>query len=57
VELVGEYQGSSLAETTYLVKKPAGQVMQLSRLLFLVLEAIDRPRGLPPPVECVARIE
>jgi putative peptide zinc metalloprotease protein len=41
VELVGEYQGSGLAETTYLVKKPAGQVMQISRLLFLVLEAID----------------
>jgi putative peptide zinc metalloprotease protein len=47
VELVGEYQGSGLAETTYLVKKPAGQVMQISRLLFLVLEAIDgiRPAG------------
>jgi putative peptide zinc metalloprotease protein len=41
VELVGEYQGSGLAETTYLVKKPGGQVMQISRLLFLVLEAID----------------
>ena len=28
VELVGEYQGSGLAETTYLVKKSGGQLMR-----------------------------
>ena len=32
VELVGEYQGSGLAETTYLVKKPACALMPLLTL-------------------------
>jgi putative peptide zinc metalloprotease protein len=41
VELAGEYQGSGLAETTYLVLKPGGQSIQVSRLLYLVLEGID----------------
>ena len=41
VELVGEYQGSGLAEPTYLVLKPGGQSIQVSRLLYLVLEQID----------------
>jgi putative peptide zinc metalloprotease protein len=41
VELLGEYQGSGLAEATYLVQKPGGQAIQVSRLLYLVLEEID----------------
>ena len=41
VELVGEYQGSGLAEATYLVLKPGGQSIQVSRLLYLVLDGID----------------
>ena len=41
VELAGEYQGSGLAETTYLVLKPGGQSIQVSWLLYLVLEGID----------------
>src|SRR5205085_1484939 len=41
VELVGEYQGSGLAEATYLVQKPGGQAIQVSRLLYLVLGDID----------------
>jgi putative peptide zinc metalloprotease protein len=41
VELAGEYQGSGLAETTYLVLKPGGQSIQVSRLLYLVLDEID----------------
>ncbi len=41
VELVGEYQGSGLAEATYLVQKPGGQAIQVSRLLYLVLGEID----------------
>src|SRR5581483_4662254 len=41
VELVGEYQGSGLAEPTYLVLKPGGQSIQVSRLLYLVLEEIN----------------
>jgi putative peptide zinc metalloprotease protein len=44
VELVGEYQGSGLAEATYLVQKPGGQAIQVSRLLYLVLEEIDGTR-------------
>src|ERR1700761_7959673 len=34
VELAGEYQGSGLAEPTYLVLKPGGQSIQVSRLLY-----------------------
>jgi putative peptide zinc metalloprotease protein len=41
VELLGEYQGSGLTEATYLVRKPGGQVVQVSRLLHLVLSGID----------------
>ncbi len=41
VELAGEYQGSGLAEATYLVLKPGGQSIQISRLLHLVLGEID----------------
>jgi putative peptide zinc metalloprotease protein len=41
VELVGEYQGSGLSETTYLVLKPGGQSIQVSRLLYLVLDEVD----------------
>jgi putative peptide zinc metalloprotease protein len=41
VELAGEYRGSGLAESTYLVLKPGGQSIQVSRLLYMVLEGID----------------
>jgi len=44
VELLGEYQGSGLTEATYLVRKPGGQVVQVSRLLHLVLGGIDGRR-------------
>jgi len=44
VESLGEYQGSGLAEVTYLVRHPSGQVMQLTRLLHLVLGGIDGRR-------------
>jgi putative peptide zinc metalloprotease protein len=43
-EPLGEYQGSGLAEATYLVRHPGGQVVHLSRLLYLVLSAIDGTR-------------
>ena len=45
VEPIGEYQGSGLAEATYLVRNAVGQIVHLSRLLYLVVSAID---GLPP---------
>jgi putative peptide zinc metalloprotease protein len=44
VELIGEYQGSGLAEATYLARNPAGQVAHLSRLLYLVVSAIGGQR-------------
>jgi len=44
VELLDEYQGSGLAEATYLVRRPGGQVVQISRLLYLVLDGIDGQR-------------
>jgi putative peptide zinc metalloprotease protein len=53
VEQLGEYQGSGLTEATYLVRHPGGQVMQLSRLLHLVLSAIDGSRTV---AEIAARV-
>ena len=44
VEPIGEYQGSGLAEATYLVRNADGQVVHLSRLLYLVVSAIDGRR-------------
>lgn len=44
VEPLGEYQGSGLAEASYLVRHPGGQVVHLSRLLHLVLSGIDGSR-------------
>lgn len=44
VELIGEYQGSGLAEATYLARNAVGQVAHLSRLLYLVVSAIDGQR-------------
>jgi putative peptide zinc metalloprotease protein len=44
VEPIGEYQGSGLAESTYLVRNAGGQVVHLSRLLYLAVSAIDGRR-------------
>ena len=44
VEPIGEYQGSGLAEATFLVRNAGGQVVHLSRLLYLVVSAIDGRR-------------
>jgi putative peptide zinc metalloprotease protein len=44
VELLGEYQGSGLTKATFLVRSPSGQVVHLSRLLYLVLSEIDGHR-------------
>ena len=44
VEPIGEYQGSGLSEATYLVRNTTGQVVHLSRLLYLVVTAIDGRR-------------
>jgi putative peptide zinc metalloprotease protein len=52
-ELLGEYQGSGLTDATYLVRNPAGKVVQISRLLDLVLSGID---GTRTTTEIAARV-
>ena len=54
VEPIGEYQGSGLAEATYLVRNAGGQVVHLSRLLYLVVSAIDGRRTVSEVAEQVA---
>ncbi|MEV1050753.1 hypothetical protein [Streptomyces sp. NPDC049887] len=44
LQFLGEYQGSGFTERKYLVRRGDGQVVQLSRLLYLVAEAIDGVR-------------
>ncbi|MFG2311428.1 hypothetical protein ACGFS9_22590, partial [Streptomyces sp. NPDC048566] len=41
LERLGEYKGSGFTEPKYLVRRGDGQVVQLSRLLYLVVSAID----------------
>jgi putative peptide zinc metalloprotease protein len=45
-ELLGPVQGSGLQEPPHLVRRPDGQVVQLSRLLFLVAQHAEREEGL-----------
>ena len=44
VELIGEYQGSGFKETPYIARRGDGQVVQLSRLLYLTAAALDGER-------------
>jgi putative peptide zinc metalloprotease protein len=44
LQLLGEYQGSGFTEPRYIVRRGDGQVVQLSRLLYLVARAIDGRR-------------
>jgi hypothetical protein len=44
VELLGEYQGSGYAQPPSLVRRPDGQVIQMSRLLYQVTCRIDGSR-------------
>ncbi len=46
VELLGQAQGSGYREPPWLVRRGDGQTLQLTRLLYLVLEAIDGRRSL-----------
>ncbi|BCT75325.1 hypothetical protein SCMU_11670 [Sinomonas cyclohexanicum] len=43
VELLGEATGTGLTKPVYLVRRADGQVAQLSRLLYLVLESSSEP--------------
>lgn len=44
LERMGEYKGSGFTEPKYLVRRGDGQVVQLSRLLYLVVSAVDGVR-------------
>ncbi|MYX36708.1 hypothetical protein GTY85_25230, partial [Streptomyces sp. SID8377] len=44
MQLLGEYKGSGTTEPRYIVRRGDGQVVQLSRLLYLVARAIDGRR-------------
>lgn len=46
VELIGEYQGSGFQQSRFLVRRADGQVIQLSRLLYLLATAVDGQRDL-----------
>jgi putative peptide zinc metalloprotease protein len=54
VELVGEYQGSGYVEPRYLARRPDGQVVQLSRLLYLLVGEMDGHRDGPALAERVS---
>lgn len=45
VQLIGEAQGSGYREAPFLVRRADGQTIQLTRLLYLVLEAVDGERN------------
>ncbi|MGW5201671.1 hypothetical protein [Streptomyces spiralis] len=44
LQLLGEYQGSGFTERRYIVRRGDGQVIQLSRLLYLVVAGVDGVR-------------
>ncbi|MGW1400685.1 hypothetical protein ACWCRF_18915 [Streptomyces sp. NPDC002405] len=44
LQTLGEYQGSGFTERKYIVRRGDGQVIQLSRLLYLVVSSIDGVR-------------
>ena len=46
VELLGEYEGSGYREPHYLARRSDGQVIQLTRLLYLVATSADGSRSL-----------
>ncbi len=54
LELIGEYKGSALEEPPYLVRRADGQVIQMSRLLYLVAEAADGRRDFAQIAERVS---
>ena len=45
IQLLGETKGSGYREAPSLVRRADGQTLQLTRLLYLVLEAMDGTRG------------
>ncbi|HEX2054310.1 MAG TPA: hypothetical protein VHJ78_11375 [Actinomycetota bacterium] len=53
IELLGEYEGSGFKEGRYLVKRSDGQMIQLTKLVYLLVENIDGRRDLE---EIAARV-
>ena len=47
LELIGELAGSGYRRPPALVRRQDGQTLQLTRLLYLVLQAVDGQRGYP----------
>lgn len=45
IELIGEYEGSGLKETPYLARRSDGQVLQLTRLPYLIVQEVDGQRN------------
>ena len=41
VELLGEYEGSGFKEARYNIRRPGGEMVQLTELLYLIAEALD----------------
>src|SRR5687767_7615032 len=46
IQLIGEAKGSGYRDAPSLVRRADGQTIQLTRLLFLVLKAVDGVRGI-----------
>ncbi|MFI9602831.1 hypothetical protein ACIHCX_23785 [Streptomyces sp. NPDC052043] len=44
LQILGEYQGSGFTDSKYIVRRADGQVIQLSRLLYLVVRSVDGVR-------------
>jgi putative peptide zinc metalloprotease protein len=53
VELLGEATGTGLTKPVFLVRRPDGQVVQLTELLYRVIDAADAPQA---PEELAAAI-
>lgn len=54
VELIGEMQGSGYREPPALVRRADGQTLQLTRLVYLVLSAVDSRRSLEQIAQAVS---
>lgn len=54
VELLGEYEGSGFKEPRYNVRRPGGEMVQLTELLYLIAEQLDGRRSLAEIAERVS---
>jgi hypothetical protein len=50
-ELLGEYQGSGLTQRRFLLRRPDGQVLSLSQLLYLLAGELAEPRSVDQVAE------